>query len=92
MRKSSSEAGAWQTRRDNLIDARHNTSERLRIQLARHGPEPLVAVAGVDYSLLAQPLAEGDLLIFQGLLEQTPTTLEPVQKSVSEWGGRAATV
>ena len=49
-------------------------------------------MAGVDYSLLAQPLAEGDLLIFQGLLEQTPTTLEPVQKSVSEWGGRAATV
>ena len=54
-----------------------DAGERFGVQIRSHGPEPLVAVAGVDLALLAQPVAEGDLLIFQGLLEEAPATLEP---------------
>ena len=62
-----------------------DAGQRLRIQLARHGPEPLVAVAGVDLALLAEPLPKADLRPFFWFLEEAPPTLEPVQKSVSEW-------
>ena len=40
-------------------------------------------MAGVDYSLLAQPLAEANLRPRFGLLEETPAALEPVSRNHS---------